>query len=139
MGTRGASTAYSFKHDLAGRLANRIQLTTDGHCKCDDAELSAFGSDIDYAMPVKLHGNDRESETRYRSAECIGCRAIPIAGEPQSSAYLYRLSAHCPFCPLDNYEIIGYMKARTFRAGHILSKLPKTGLQDSPPPFETLP
>jgi hypothetical protein len=46
--------AYSFMHDLAGRLANRIQLTTDGHRVYVDAVDSAFGSDIDYAMLVKL-------------------------------------------------------------------------------------
>jgi IS1 family transposase len=71
-------------HDLAGRLANRIQLTTDGHRVYVDAVDSAFGSDIDYAMLVKLYGNDRESETRYSPAECIGCRAIPITSEPKA-------------------------------------------------------
>jgi IS1 family transposase len=94
IGTRGASTAYSFMHDLAGRLANRIQLTTDGHRVYVDAVDSAFGSDIDYAMLVKLYGNDRESETRYSPAECIGCRAIPITGEPKarhiSTSYVER-------------------------------------------------
>jgi IS1 family transposase len=84
IGTRGASTAYAFMHDLAGRLANRIQLTTDGHRVYVDAVDSAFGSDIDYAMLVKLYGNDREGETRYSPAECIGCRAIPISGNPQT-------------------------------------------------------
>ena len=64
IGKRGASTAYSFMHDLAGRLANRIQLTTDGHRVYVDAVDSAFGSDIDYAMLVKLYGNDRESVHR---------------------------------------------------------------------------
>jgi IS1 family transposase len=94
IGTRGASTAYSFMHDLAGRMANRIQLTTDGHRVYVDAVDSAFGSEIDYAMLVKLYGNDRESETRYSPAECIGCRAIPISGEPKarhiSTSYVER-------------------------------------------------
>lgn len=83
IGTRGAATAYSLMHDLAGRLTNRIQLTTDGHRVYADAVESAFGSEIDYAMLVKLYGNDRESETRYSPAECIGCRAIPISGSPK--------------------------------------------------------
>jgi IS1 family transposase len=82
IGTRGASTAYSFMQDLADRFANRIQLTTDGHRVYVDAVESAFGSAIDYAMLVKLYGNDRESEARYSPAECVGCRAIPISGEP---------------------------------------------------------
>ena len=45
-GTRGAATAYEFMHDLAGRLANRVQLTTDGHRVYLDAVESAFGSEI---------------------------------------------------------------------------------------------
>jgi IS1 family transposase len=96
IGTRGASTAYSFMHDLAARLKNRIQLTTDGHRVYLDAVESAFGSDIDYAMLVKMYGNDRESETRYSPAECIGCRSIPITGEPKarhtSTSYVERQS-----------------------------------------------
>jgi hypothetical protein len=43
VGTRGAATAYEFMHDLAGRLANRVQLTTDGHCVYLDELESAFG------------------------------------------------------------------------------------------------
>jgi IS1 family transposase len=94
IGTRGASTAYAFIHDLSKRLANRIQLTTDGHRVYADAVDSVFGSEIDYAMLVKLYGNDRESETRYSPAECIGCRAIPISGSPKakhiSTSYVER-------------------------------------------------
>ncbi len=82
IGTRGASTGYALMQDLAGRLANRIQLTTDGHRVYADAVESAFGSDIDYAMLVKLYGNDRESETRYSPAECIGCKTAAISGHP---------------------------------------------------------
>ncbi len=95
VGTRGAATAYEFMHDLAGRLANRVQLTTDGHRVYLDAVESAFGSEIDYAMLVKLYGGDREeSEARYSPAECIGCRAIPISGNPKakhiSTSYVER-------------------------------------------------
>jgi IS1 family transposase len=85
IGTRGAGTAYEFMHDLAERLAHRVQLTTDGHRVYVDAVESAFGSEIDYAMLVKLYGADRdESEARYSPAECIGCRAIPITGKPKA-------------------------------------------------------
>jgi hypothetical protein len=72
-------------HDLAGRLNHRIQLTTDGHRVYADAVESAFGSAIDYAMLVKIYGPDRtESETRYSPAECMGCRTIPITGDPKA-------------------------------------------------------
>lgn len=94
IGTRGAGTAYEFMHDLAARLANRVQLTTDGHRVYLQAVESAFGSDIDYAMLVKLYGNDRDSETRYSPAECIGCRSIAITGNPKpgdiSTSYVER-------------------------------------------------
>jgi IS1 family transposase len=79
IGTRGAATAYALMHDLAARLANRIQLTTDGHRVYADAVESAFGSDIDYAMLVKLYGNDNEGESRSSDgsrnrAACLGNR-----------------------------------------------------------------
>jgi IS1 family transposase len=94
IGRRDASTAYALMHDLGARLANRIQLTTDGHRVYLDAVESAFGSGIDYSMLVKLYGNDAESETRYSSAECIGTRVIPIIGQPNprhiSTSYVER-------------------------------------------------
>src|SRR5258708_580651 len=83
IGTRGAATAYALMHDLAARLANRIQLTTDGHRVYADAVESAFGSDIDYAMLVKLYGNDNESESRYSPGEFVSCRTIPMSGDPK--------------------------------------------------------
>ena len=70
---------------LLERLAHRIQLTTDGHRVYADAVESAFGSEIDYAMLVKIYGADREeSEARYSPAECTGCRTIPMSGNPKA-------------------------------------------------------
>jgi IS1 family transposase len=85
LGDRNAGTAFAFVNDLAARLRNRIQLTSDGHRAYLDAVENAFGSEVDYAMLVKLYGNDRESETRYSPAECIGCRAIPVIGNPKAA------------------------------------------------------
>ena len=83
LGDRNAGTAFAFVHDLADRLSNRIQLTSDGHRAYLTAVESAFGSDVDYAMLVKLYGADREeSETRYSPAECIGCQSAAITGNP---------------------------------------------------------
>jgi hypothetical protein len=59
VGDRGAQSAFEFMKDLAGRLANRIQLTTDGHNVYVNAVEAAFGSKIDYAMLVKIYGADR--------------------------------------------------------------------------------
>ena len=82
IGDRNARAASAFIDDLASRLANRVQLTTDGHKVYLQAVESAFGSAIDYAMLVKLYGADRESETRYSPAQCIGARSVPIIGNP---------------------------------------------------------
>ena len=82
VGTRGVQTAKTFMDDLASRLANRVQLTTDGHRVYLNAVEGAFGSEIDYAMLVKLYGNDAESEKRYSPAECIGCQSVGITGRP---------------------------------------------------------
>ena len=82
VGTRGAGTAREFMRDLAGRLANRVQLTTDGHRVYLDAVESAFGSDIDYSMLLKIYGNDAAPDTRYSPPECIGCQTVGITGKP---------------------------------------------------------
>ncbi len=82
VGGRDAGTAYGFIQDLANRLTNRVQLTTDGHRAYLSAVEDALGSNVDYAMLVKLYGNDRESEARYSPAECIGCREVVVSGNP---------------------------------------------------------
>jgi IS1 family transposase len=83
VGNRDAGVATEFMQDLAGRLANRVQLTTDGHRAYLQAVEDAFGTDVDYAMLIKLYGNDRENEARYSPADCIGTRTIGIAGAPK--------------------------------------------------------
>lgn len=92
---RDAGAAFAFMQDLAGRLRNRIQLTTDGHKVYLDAVESAFGSQIDYSMLVKMYGNDpRPEEARYSPAQCIGAQIIPIIGQPNpkhiSTSYVER-------------------------------------------------
>jgi hypothetical protein len=69
--------------DLAARLASRVQLTTDGHRVYLQAVEDAFGSNVDYAMLVKLYGNDSEPEKRYSPAECIGCHRVGTVGRPK--------------------------------------------------------
>jgi len=91
VGTRGTETAHRFMQDLASRLKNRVQLTTDGHRVYLQAVESAFGCDIDYAMLVKMYGNDDESETRYSPVECIGSQPVPIIGLPRPDKNLHEL------------------------------------------------
>jgi hypothetical protein len=68
--------------DLASRLANRVQLTSDGHKAYLEAVEGAFGSDIDYAMLVKVYGPSLEGEKRYSPAECIGAAKHRVEGAP---------------------------------------------------------
>ncbi|MES2660210.1 MAG: IS1 family transposase [Verrucomicrobiota bacterium] len=84
VGGRDAGAAYEFIHDLASRLANRVQLTTDGHKAYVAAVEDAFGSEIDYAMLVKLYGGDSTAgpEKRYSPAECTGSKKIELMGNP---------------------------------------------------------
>jgi hypothetical protein len=63
-------------------LANRVQLTTDGHKAYLQAVEDAFGDEIDYAQLVKLYGEAPEAEKRYSPAECVGCRKDKITGNP---------------------------------------------------------
>jgi IS1 family transposase len=94
IGDRGAKAAHEFMKDLAGRLANRVQLTTDGHTVYVNAVEAAFGADIDYAMLVKIYGADRSDEARYSPAEMVSCRAVEITGKPEakhiSTSYVER-------------------------------------------------
>ncbi len=83
VGNRDAVTAYEFMQDVADRVANRIQLTTDGHRVYLDAVNGAFPfNNIDYAMLVKVYGAALESETRYSPPQCIGCEIKPVIGRP---------------------------------------------------------
>jgi IS1 family transposase len=94
VGPRDAATAYELMQDLAGRLRNRVQLTTDGHRPYLAAVEDAFGADIDYAMLVKLYGTSGENETRYSPATCLGCIPYDITGNPDpkhiSTSYVER-------------------------------------------------
>jgi hypothetical protein len=81
-------------HNLAGRLNHRIQLTTDGHSAYLEAVDHAFGSEIDYAMLVKIYGDDPQPEKRYSPAECVGAKRQKISGNPKrrdvSTSYVER-------------------------------------------------
>jgi len=71
-----------FMDDLAKRLANRVQLTSDGHKAYLEAVEGAFGSNIDYAMLVKVYGPAPEGERGYSPTECIGAVKHRVEGNP---------------------------------------------------------
>src|SRR5580698_1769825 len=83
VGGRDGEYAMAFMDDLRDRLANRVQLTSDGHRAYLEAVEGAFGGDVDYAQLVKLYGASSESaKGRYSPAECIGARKERIEGNP---------------------------------------------------------
>lgn len=83
VGARDGECAKWFIEDMASRIANRIQLTSDGLKAYLEAVEGAFGADIDYAMLNKIYGASPESaKGRYSPAECIGCRKEKIKGKP---------------------------------------------------------
>jgi len=83
LGNRDAGTAKAFMDDLASRLANRIQLTTDGLKVYLEAVEGAFGCDVDFAQLIKLYGASQE-EVRYSPAVCIGCETHIVNGVPKA-------------------------------------------------------
>ena len=94
IGDRSGATAIEFMDDLRGRLANRVQLTTDGHNAYLEAVEGAFGGDVDYAQLVKLYGDAPEKERRYSPATCVGTRKRRVEGNPDahdvSTSYVER-------------------------------------------------
>jgi IS1 family transposase len=94
VGLRDGGYATEFMNDVAGRLANRVQLTTDGHKCYLDAVEDAFGGEIDYAMLIKVYGAERAGEARYSPAVCLAANPTPICGEPErkhvSTSYIER-------------------------------------------------
>ena len=82
VGQRIAEHAEAFMKDVAGRLASRVQLTTDGHNMYLSAVASAFHYDVDYAMLVKQYGTAPDAERRYSPPLCLGASKTWIMGEP---------------------------------------------------------
>lgn len=94
IGRRNLQNAMHFMSDLASRLKNRVQLTTDGHGMYLEAVMGTFGIEVDYSQLVKLYGNNPEKEVRYSPAKCIGTVKNHVNGkyEPKniSTSYVER-------------------------------------------------
>jgi IS1 family transposase len=93
-GDRSGASAMVLMDDLQARIANRVQLTTDGHKAYLGAVEGAFGGDIDYAMLIKLYGPTTVAPGRYSPADCIGAVKTPVEGRPDekhiSTSYVER-------------------------------------------------
>lgn len=95
VGLRDAESATIFMKDVASRLANRVQLTSDGLKSYISAVDEAFGIEVDFAQLVKQYGSaESEGPSRYSPAECIGCKKDWITGSPDqehiSTSYVER-------------------------------------------------
>jgi len=102
VGERDARYANLFMQDVADRLTNRVQLTTDGLKAYLEAVDQAFGSDVDYAQLVKIYGDAPEGEKRYSPAKCNGTRKECVMGEPTyknvSTSYVERANLTMRMC-----------------------------------------
>jgi IS1 family transposase len=96
IGDRSGATAIEFMDDLCARLANRVQITTDGHKAYLEAVEGAFGGDVDYAQLIKLYGDQggKTAERKYSPAECTGIKKRAVEGNPDmahvSTSYVER-------------------------------------------------
>ena len=85
VGGRDGEYALAFMDDLRLRLANRVQLTSDGHKAYLEAVEEAFGADIDYAQLIKMYGEptgDKGHERKYSPSECTGTKKQHVMGSP---------------------------------------------------------
>ena len=83
VGGRDAGYANAFMDDVASRLANRVQMTTDGHKAYLEAVEGSFGAAIDYAQLIKVYGNAPETfKGRYSPADCTGIVKRTVEGQP---------------------------------------------------------
>jgi IS1 family transposase len=94
VGDRTFRSAKMFLEDLKDRLAERVQLTSDGWPAYKLAVDRTFGSDVDYAQLVKIYGPDPSQEKRYSPPQCIGAERTIINGDPEkrhiSTSYVER-------------------------------------------------
>ena len=93
LGARDAANANAFMQDIAERVTNRFQLTTDGNVTYLDAVNDHFGPFVDYAQLIKIYGVERD-ESRYSPEKCLGTKRRPVSGEPDmtlaSTSYVER-------------------------------------------------
>jgi IS1 family transposase len=82
IGDRSGETATDFVCDLSKRLANRVQMTSDGHRAYLEAIEAGFGAHVDYAQLIKLYGEVPHAAGRYSPAQIQGTRTYCCTGKP---------------------------------------------------------
>jgi IS1 family transposase len=98
VGDRGRVAAHAFVKDIAGRMRNRVQISTDGLGDYISAIENAFGADVDYAQIIKTYGHEETTDNRrYSAPEFVSSEKKIIAGNPDvkliSTSYVERLNA----------------------------------------------
>jgi IS1 family transposase len=94
VGDRSGATAIEFVCDLSKRLANRVQITSDGHRAYLEAVEAGFGADVDYAQLIKMYGEVPHPAGRYSPAQIQGTKTFCCSGDPDpkhiSTSYVER-------------------------------------------------
>ena len=94
VGERSVDDAIVFMRDLASRLTERVQLTTDGHQAYVAAVGLAFGRDIDWAQIQKTYASDPQDQRRYSRAVGTDTKVRVLKGDPDpdriSTSYVER-------------------------------------------------
>ena len=85
VGRRDGPDAMAFLLDLAPRLRNRVQITTDGHKPYIEAVEAAFGKDVDYAMLIKVYGQDPDADRKFSPPVVLSEDVRVIQGNPDGS------------------------------------------------------
>ncbi len=98
VGDRSVATAKAFVNDVASRMRNRVQISTDGLRAYVEAIEGAFGADVDFAQIVKTYGHEEVSDNRrYSAPEFVSCEKKVVTGNPDerliSTSYIERLNA----------------------------------------------
>lgn len=98
VGKRDAHTANAFVGDVAARMRNRVQISSDGLKAYVEAVEQGFGSDVDFAQIVKtyVHDSAQYPERKYSAPEIVTTEKKVVAGRPDmalaSTSYIERLN-----------------------------------------------
>jgi IS1 family transposase len=99
VGNRDAATANAFVADVADRLRNRVQISTDGLKAYVEAIERSFGANVDYGQVIKTYGVETsiQPQRRYSAPEITSMEKKAITGRPNfdliSTSYVERLNA----------------------------------------------
>jgi IS1 family transposase len=97
VGNRERKDAVTFVQDVASRMRNRVQISTDALRAYVDAVEESFGADVDYGQIIKVYGYEETDQRRYSPPEVISSEKRIVTGNPKieliSTSYVERLNA----------------------------------------------